>query len=233
MPLGLWWNRSNFGLFLLELVHLEAEDVQDELGNDVVLLLRQSTDGAEQLVPTDVRVARPHSPSVGEVSPAEGAIVLGARDRCVDVALLSADRVAAETTCQAHLADGVGDVAVLVGTPASGHPDHQRGVVPAATLKLGIRLRHGKAEARRVADQAEGHHVLDDHLDLFVEQQAEVDPALAVAIDLPLGEAADVQLQVRRRARGRHGYSNVLIVEEGFLNSKKIIPHFVVSVNLR
>lgn len=181
---------------LVDEVHGHADELADEAGDEVVLLLRQAADPDEQGAVTERDEDRA---AVGELSPGEGAVDLRLDHElehggsALRAELDHLHGVGGGPRRGAHLADGVGDVAVLVVAPAADEPDELVRVVVLLLELVDLEERDGEAEAvEGVADEALAGPVREDVLDLG-DQVLEVGDVLGALVGVGGREGVDVQ----------------------------------------
>lgn len=208
-----------------------ADFTEDESRNDVILDLAECTDRANQ---THLSERNDDCTAPGEIAPLKGAVVVlllhhvlgevehteshiqGAEELEL---LLGLHSVAKQWT---ELADGVGDVAMQIGTPTTSEPHEFFGLVPdVPNGRLRRRHQHGEAEAVLVLHEALPGQYVDD---VFVlgQKLAQVDlEAVFTGIDLVERHGGHVQ-----QAAG-HGVSlGARVVYLIFYDDDVAIIHF-------
>ena len=179
-------------------VALHADELADDAAGHVVLVLLQGADGDQVVVVAERDVG---GPTPGEVAPGEVAVLVDRLDRVVVLVhtiLRDLDRVVlVAVEAGTHLADGVGDVAVLLGTPAADEGDIGRRVVDLDRALQGAVDRDvgdgdGEAEAVDSLDDAEHTQEVHDVLDGLV-QFLEEEALLGPVVQERTGEGADVE----------------------------------------
>lgn len=167
------------------------EQAEDQLSDDVVLDLAERADSASQHL-LGVADGVDGGASPWEVAPRERSVLVDAVDAILELVRRLADPERQGRQLLAHhgphLADGVGDVLVAVGTPTADEPDELLGLVPAVVRErlgrcLVQRLHHGEAEAVLVLDVASGGQRLDDGLETL-EVLTHVDDGAVLAVVL-------------------------------------------------
>jgi hypothetical protein len=215
--------------WLVRQVHGLTEQLADERGDEVVLLLGDEADRDQQCA---VAERDEGGTAVGEVPPGVHAV-----DLRLDLVfeqvkaefgprLDHLEGIGARSCRRAHLADGVGDVTGLVFAPSADQANERLGVVVELLELARLDERNGEAEALdRVADLAEADPELDRVLDLG-DQVGELDGgAVGAGILVDGREHADVQRCADGQGTG-HGYSRGAI--HRFLN-RTINRHLYVS----
>lgn len=181
---------------LVDEVHGHADELADEAGDEVVLLLRQPADPDEQGAVSERDEDRA---AVGELSPGEGELDLRLDHElehggsALRAELDHLERVGGGPRRRAHLADGVGGVALLVVAPATDEVDELLGVVVLHLELVALEERDGEAEAvEGVADEVLAGPVREDVLDLG-DQVLEPGGAVDTLVDVGGREGGDVQ----------------------------------------
>ncbi len=174
-----------------------ADALADVAGDQVVLVLLEGADGDEDLVLAERRVGRS---APGEVAPQERAVVLGGLDAVVVVVASGVGdvhRVILDLQRHPQLAHGVGDVTVLVGTPATDEADVLGRVVRVDRVSDEAVERDGEAEALRLLDDALRREELDHGLDL-VDEVGDIDAVVGSVVQVRGGEGADLERAAER-----------------------------------
>lgn len=185
---------------------LLADAAEQELGHEVVLDLGEAAHGTHQLQPSHVLE---NSATPGEVSPGERPVLVLVWDDVLEgflvpepdtkrrEVLLHESALVDDAQHGAHLADGVGDEAVTLRTPATDEPHELLGIVPVRedVTPLDAGLGHGEAEAAVlvVPHESMGYQRLNS-VGVIPQELAHVDLGVVLAGVDPLERhGADIQ----------------------------------------